>query len=484
VNIFSGKYKNLIAVLAVFALILITGIFSDMYRDKDKHTVQDGIDIAQAASQEGQTLPETDGGYVSEPIIETCGEGAAISDGGDINGSTSDVPAGSDPENNSGIEANADPDNNDINNDPDPEEETDLSQEEVISDEIPEEKPTDVESLLASMTLHEKVCQMIIVSTTTLTGERKLTTAGTSVQTALALYPVGGIIYDSSNFSNRNQTITMLQTTQGYSQIPLIMTLDEEGGRVARLMNSLGTTRIGPMLDYKDLGPEMAMANASVIASDIKSFGFNLDLAPVADVWSNPQNTVIGDRAYSDDYFQAATLVSGAVLGFHSQGIACTLKHFPGHGDSSADSHYGAVYVYKSMDQIRREELVPFAAGIGAGADCVMIGHLIVSEMGDEPALFNGNLIRGVLRNEMGFNGIIMTDSLQMKAMTDFYGVSEIPVRAVQAGCDVLLMPSDLPATVAALENAVNNGTISEARINESVRRILNLKYKYGILQF
>ena len=340
-----------------------------------------------------------------------------------------------------------------------------------------------VDAYIANMTLHEKVCQMIIATPASLTGERKPKSAGVLLQSALTVYPVGGLIFDGGNISSGDQLKKFLTAAQGYSQIPLFLTLDEEGGRVTRLQNTVGTTQIGPMYDYHELGTGVAFTNAMVIAADIKSYGFNMDLAPVADVWSNPENTVIGDRAYSTDYIEASELVSAAVQGFHSQGIPCCLKHFPGHGDSSEDSHYGAVYIYKPLADIKAEECLPFASGINAGADCVMMGHLIISELGDDPALFSKNLIRDVLRGELGFKGIVMTDSLQMKAMTDYYGVSDIAVRSVDAGCDILLMPSDVPFTVKAIEDAVSAGVITESRIDESVRRIISLKVKYGIMQ-
>ena len=340
-----------------------------------------------------------------------------------------------------------------------------------------------VDAYIANMTLHEKVCQMIIATPASLTGERKPKSAGVLLQSALTVYPVGGLIFDGGNISSGDQLKKFLTDAQGYSQIPLFLTLDEEGGRVTRLQNTVGTTQIGPMYDYHELGTGVAFTNAMVIAADIKSYGFNMDLAPVADVWSNPENTVIGDRAYSTDYIEASELVSAAVQGFHSQGIPCCLKHFPGHGDSSEDSHYGAVYIYKPLADIKAEECLPFASGINAGADCVMMGHLIISELGDDPALFSKTLIRDVLRGELGFKGIVMTDSLQMKAMTDYYGVSDIAVRSVDAGCDILLMPSDVPFTVKAIEDAVSAGVITESRIDESVRRIISLKVKYGIMQ-
>ena len=340
----------------------------------------------------------------------------------------------------------------------------------------------DVTNLLSDMTLREKICQMVIVHPSKLTGVSTVTVAGETTKAALEKYPVGGLIYDATNFVSVEQTKTMLDKTQSYSKIPLIMTLDEEGGRVNRLMHTLKTTYVRPMYEYKDQGYDKAKENAFTIAKDIKEFGFNMDLAPVADVWSNPANTVIGDRAYSDDFEQAAELIPAAVEGFHDGGVACVLKHFPGHGDTSEDSHYGSAYVYKSLDDLEKDELMPFRAGIEAGADCVMMGHLIVADMDSEPALFSYRIVTELLREEMGFTGVIITDALEMKAMTDHYGNDEIVVNAVKAGVDILLMPADIDAAINALSDAVESGDITEERIDESVARILTLKEKY-ILQ-
>ena len=353
----------------------------------------------------------------------------------------------------------------------------------------PEPSPTPVptptsspeERLLAEMTLHEKVCQLFIVQPASLTpGE--LTAAGTAAKWALEEYPVGGLLYDASNLVTMDQTKTMLSNTQSFSKIPLLLTCDEEGGRVNRLMHTVGTTYIGPMLDFKDQGPEKAAENAKTIAADMASCGFNMDLAPVADVWSNPKNTAIGDRAYSDDFQQAARLVAAAVGGFHEGGVACTLKHFPGHGDTSADSHYGSVYVYKTLDQLREAELLPFRAGIEAGADAVMMGHLIIADADERPALLSYKIVTELLREELGFDGVVITDSLMMQAMTDHYGSGDIAVGAVQAGVDLLLCPQDLKEEAAALTQAVENGTISQERLDESVLRVLRLKIDRGII--
>lgn len=340
----------------------------------------------------------------------------------------------------------------------------------------PSPELTRAEELLADMSLREKLCQMFLIYLSALTSAAPVTAADEQLAQALADWPVGGFLLDKTNMTDAEQLRALTAALRSMSALPPILTCDEEGGRVNRLMSTVGTTWVDAMLDYESEGAQTAFENARTIAADLAQFGFDLDLAPVADIWSNPDNTVIGDRAYSTNAATAAGLVAAAVEGFHAGGTACTLKHFPGHGDTSADSHYGSVYVYKTLDELRENELIPFQAGIDAGADAVMIGHLIVSDVSDEPALFSRELVTSLLREKMGFDGVVMTDGLQMQAMTDHYTSGEIAVKAVKAGVDILLCPADLEQAVTALEQAVAVGTISEARIDESVLRILNLK--------
>ena len=332
------------------------------------------------------------------------------------------------------------------------------------------------------MTLHEKVCQLFIVSPESITHVSAVVAAGETTRAALEEYPVGGFLYSRKNLQSQAQVSTMLAAVQSYASIPLFLTCDEEGGRVNRLMSTIGTTWIGPMLDYKDQGPDTARQNAATIAADLSACGFNMDLAPVADVWSNPENTVIGDRAYSDSFQQAAQLVAAAVEGFHTGGVAAVLKHFPGHGDTTADSHDGPAYVTQTLDALRNRELLPFSAGIQAGADAVMAGHLIVSDLDSTPAPFSYPIITQLLREELGFHGVIMTDSLEMRAITDHYTSAQAAVQAVNAGVDILLCPANLPAAVEGLTQAVESGALSQARLDESVMRILTLKRDRGIL--
>ena len=343
---------------------------------------------------------------------------------------------------------------------------------------------TSIEDIMQDMSLHDKICQMLILSPEQLTGSARVTAADETMKQALQKLPAGGILYNTANFINKQQVREMLSETQRCSRIPLILTCDEEGGRVNRLMQTVGTTNIGPMFGFKDMGTETAYQNAHTIAADMHALGFNTDLAPVADVWSNPDNTVIGDRAYSDSFSQAAELIPAAVRGFHDGGVATALKHFPGHGDTFADSHDGAVTVTKSLEELRKNELLPFQAGIDAGSDMVMIGHLTLTEIDpSQPAPFSARIVTELLREELGFRGVVITDGLQMKALTNDYSSGEIAVRAVSAGVDLLLCPDEPMEAVASLQEAVTSGAISIQRIDESVRRILSMKINRGMIK-
>lgn len=338
------------------------------------------------------------------------------------------------------------------------------------------------QAILSNMTLREKLCQMMLVYPSSLSGTPAVTAVEEEDRKALETYPVGGLLFNTENMVSADQVAKLLSDFQDASPIPLLLTCDEEGGRVGRLMRTVGTTWVEAMLTFQDQGPEVARQNAATIGGDMARLGFNLDLAPVADVLTEPSNTVIGDRAYSDDFAQAAALIPAAVQGFHDGGVACVLKHFPGHGGTTGDSHYGSAYVYRTLDQLRAGELLPFQAGIDAGADAVMMGHLIVPDVSGDPAVFSYKLVTELLREEMGFSGVVMTDALAMKAISDHYGNGEVAVRAVQAGVDMLLCPMDLDAALDALTQAVERGDISESRIDESVTRILLLKLRRGIL--
>lgn len=338
------------------------------------------------------------------------------------------------------------------------------------------------EELLSGMTLREKLCQLMIVRPEVLTGESPVTAAGETTRLALETYPVGGLIYSVDNLVTQEQTREMITNTQSYSKLPLFISADEEGGNVGRLMYKLGTTWVNSMYSYKDQGADTAYSNAKTIGTDMVSCLFNTDFAPVADVWTNPENTVIGDRAYSDDFEQAAELVASAVRGFTDAGVICCLKHFPGHGDTSTDTHEGAAVVSKSLDELRAGEFLPFVSGIEAGADMVMMGHITVTLVDPEPATISKAIITDVLRGELGWDGVVISDSLDMGALAG-YDNGEVCVKFLEAGGDILLGIPDIETALTALEAAVTDGRLTESRIDESVQRVLELKISHGIIE-
>ena len=336
------------------------------------------------------------------------------------------------------------------------------------------------EELLAEMSDWEKICQMFIVypeAVGTVTGAEE------SMMEGLAKYPVGGFVFSAKNLgAGRDDTIATIRKMQDWSKLGLIISADEEGGRVNRLMTVLNTTWVGSMYSYKDKGIQTAYDNAATIARDLKTYGFNTDFAPVADVFSNPVNTVIGDRAYSDDFTQAAELVESAVKGFKDNGVLCTVKHFPGHGDTVEDSHDSAAIVTKALSELEKQEFMPFIRGINAGADMVMIGHLTIPSLDPEPATVSFSIVTGLLRDRLGYNGVVITDSLEMGAITG-YETGQLAARAVSAGIDILLGPDDLPKAIEGIERAIAMGELAIERIDESVMRILKMKLENGIIE-
>ncbi len=337
------------------------------------------------------------------------------------------------------------------------------------------------QALLDGMTTHEKICQLLIVQPEALTGGSAVTGMTDSLAAALREYPVGGVLLSAQNMTSGEQLAALTGAlADGCKTAPLI-SVDEEGGRVARLMNTVGTTKLGSMYSYRAQGTQGAHDNAQTIARDIAAYGFNTDFAPVADVWTNKRSSAVGDRAYSDDYDEAAELVAAAVKGFHDGGVICCLKHFPGHGSTAADSHNGAATVDKTLPRLRQEDLKPFVSGIAAGADMVMVGHLTVPTMDDVPASLSHKIVTNLLRYDLGFRGVIVTDGLQMQALAQ-YSDGEKAVLALAAGNDMLLELDDVPGAVAAIEKALADGTLSRAALDESVLRILQLKLAHGVV--
>ena len=292
------------------------------------------------------------------------------------------------------------------------------------------------------------------------------------------------MIYFSKNIVSPDQCIKMISGIQSYSGIPLFISVDEEGGRVARIANNrlMGTTKFPGMSSIKTTNE--AYNVGFTIGNDIKRLGFNLDFAPIADIFSNPFNTVIGDRAFGSDANETATLVEYAVKGFNDSNVLCTLKHFPGHGDTSTDTHYGYAETLKTLEELADFEFLPFESGINAGADFVMLGHISAPNVTGNslPATLSKEIVL-ILRRQIGFEGIIITDSMSMQAITNLYTSAHAAVMAVQAGVDMILIPENLTEAANGIIDAVNDGTITEERINQSVLKILQIKLEKGIIE-
>ncbi len=337
-----------------------------------------------------------------------------------------------------------------------------------------------VERVLAGMSREEKAWQMLVLFPQQITGAAS-TGNGTLWASGYAARGVGGVVFDGENMTSETELRAMLSAAGSVGKIAPLLCVDEEGGAVARLAYNLNaTTKFKPMYTYRMEGTQTAYKNARTIGSEIAEFGFNVDFAPVADVWTNPDNTVIGRRAYSDDPEEAASLVAAAVRGFHAGGVACVLKHFPGHGDTAEDSHLGKAVCGKTAEELEQCELLPFIAGIDAGVDMVMIGHITLPALDpDRPATLSRAVVTGVLREKLGYDGVVITDAMRMGALSAAgVDAAEAAVLAIEAGCDLILAPEDPDAVVRALLEE-----IGEARLDESLRRILTLKLRRGILE-
>lgn len=340
------------------------------------------------------------------------------------------------------------------------------------------------EEMLEAMSLRQKVYQMFIVDPEHLTGSSTVTSAGETMKDALAKYPVGGIILFAANLESKEQTKQLLADMQAFSEVGLFTSVDEEGGMVARCAQKLGTTAFSSMASYGEVNDsDEAYRIGETLGIDLRDLGFNLDFAPVADININPANE-LGSRIFSSDPGVVANMATYVALGLQSQGVSATVKHFPGLGAEGGNTHTDSfVTIDRTVDQLRSEEFVPFSAAISAGVDFVMVGHQITTGFGDNlPADLSHTAVTDYLRGELGFNGIAITDAQQMNTIVNVYGSGTAAVMSIQAGIDIVLMPADLKAAADAVISAVENGTISEERINESVLRILRMKYNKGLL--
>ncbi|MBO7589300.1 MAG: glycoside hydrolase [Bacteroidaceae bacterium] len=366
-------------------------------------------------------------------------------------------------------------------------------------DDDSNETPADaIDEQLRQMTLREKVGQMFYVrpecldttihfnqsggidaSTVKLTDIR-LQAVNATMRAVNEDYPVGGIILYAHNIEDETQLAQFIQQIRALKGSPLLC-IDEEGGRVARIgnnsnfnvktyesMNSIGNTG----------NPANAYECGNTIGTYLKRYGFDIDFAPVADVNTNPENIVIGARAFSEDPAVAAPMVTNYLQGLKDAGITGCMKHFPGHGDTKADTHYGYASSLKTWAEMLNCEMITFNAGIKWGCQLIMTAHIAAPNVigSDIPSTMSSVILKDKLRTELGYQNIIITDAMEMGAITQQYSNAEAAVGCIQAGVDIVLGPQNFVEAFDAVIAAVNNGTLTEERINQSVRRILKLK--------
>ena len=354
----------------------------------------------------------------------------------------------------------------------------------------PTEPPDYVTSLLREMTLRQKVGQLFIIHPDSLDPppdptEKCATVCTPAMADAMAQYPVGGIIMFQENIESADQIRKFNSDLQSLAGIPLFLGIDEEGGLVARLANhqAFDLPKYPSAASVGNTGdPANALEMGRTIGAYLKEYGFNLDFAPVADVNTNPKNPVIGKRAFSSDPETAGIMASAMAEGLRDQGVIATFKHFPGHGDTAEDSHNHLAVSYKSAQELAQCEWIPFS--FATADDMIMLGHIALPQVLNDrtPASMSRQVVTGILREQLGFEGLIITDSLEMGAITDLYTSADAAVRAIQAGCDLILMPDDLEAAFDAVVNAYETGELSQADLNATVERILRFKERHGMM--
>ncbi|RJL30442.1 glycoside hydrolase family 3 protein [Bailinhaonella thermotolerans] len=356
----------------------------------------------------------------------------------------------------------------------------------------PTPAPSDpVEAALARMSVREKVGQLFMpvvygpAADARSDQNRKSFGVATPAE-AVRRYQVGGVIYFpwADNVKSASQLARMSNDLQRQSpKIPLLIGVDQENGIVSRL-DGIVTPIPGQMAQGATRRPADVADAARVTGEELRALGIRLNFAPVADVNVNPRNPVIGVRSFGSDPAAVGRLVAAAIKGYHAAGVASSAKHFPGHGDTHVDSHTGLPVIEHTRAQWERLDAPPFAAAIKNGVDVIMSAHVVMPKLdpSGDPATLSKPILTGLLRDKLGFRGVISTDALDMAGVRKKYGDAEVAVRAILAGADLLLMPPDVKAAHEAVLKAVESGRVSAARLDESVRRILRLKQSRGVL--
>ena len=350
---------------------------------------------------------------------------------------------------------------------------------------VPSEK--ELGAMVAQMSLQDKVAQMVMIG-----FDGQSVTTSPQLKTMVGTYHVGGVVlleanaHDPKQISSLTSQLQSLGATSG-ARIPLFIAINHEGGPVVRITEG-ATAFPGNMAVAATGKSEYAYIAAALGAQELRAIGVNMNLAPVLDVNDNPLNPIIGVRSFGEDPTLVAKYGQLAVKGSQDNGVIAVAKHFPGHGSVEVDSHVGLPVQRASVDRLMQHELVPFEAAIRQGVAGIMTAHIAVPALdkSNRPATLSSQVLTGLLRQKMGYNGLIMTDSLGMSGVSAGRGQARAAVEAVQAGADVVLSTSPMDAHVAmiqALVAAVRSGEISVEQVDRSVMRILHVKHTFGLFQ-
>ncbi|GFZ31686.1 glycoside hydrolase family 3 [Clostridium zeae] len=343
----------------------------------------------------------------------------------------------------------------------------------------PIEEKDPIKEKIKSLTLDEKIGQLTIVG---IEG----TEINDNTKELIQNYHVGGVIFFKENISSRNQALTLVKSLKNINGtgIPLFLGVDEEGGRVSRMPTEYRKLPSSGTIGKKD-NEGLSKKVGEILGEEVSSVGFNLDFAPVLDINSNPKNPIIGDRSFGNNAELVSKLGVATMKGIQSKNIISAVKHFPGHGDTSVDSHKGLPTVNNDINRLRSFELIPFKKAIDNGADMVMVAHILLPNIDKTyPASLSKVVISDLLRKELGFNGVIITDDMTMGAITLNYDINKAAVTSLKAGSDIVLVCHDYnkeKTVIESIKTAVNNKEITEQEIDDKVYRILKLKDKYKL---
>lgn len=346
-----------------------------------------------------------------------------------------------------------------------------------VSLESPESiRDKEVEKLLNSLTLEEKIGQMLFISYETYSLDDHL-------KEIVETYKPGGFALEKANFNTYEELVTLIDDLQSLADIPMFIGTDQEGGTVQRLkyLKDVNASEIPSMEDLGNTEDvDLAYDLGKVLAEELLAVGINMDFAPCLDV-VDKKTAYIGSRSFGDDPALVTKMGESLAKGLLDNHVIPVYKHFPGHGATTVNSHYDLPVIYKSKEELYEKDLIPFQEAVKDGAEIIMVGHLALPNVvpDNTPASLSKEVITGILREEMGYDGIVITDALNMGAITKNYTEKEIYELAINAGVDILLMPKNVDKAVEYIKESIEEGTITEEQINQSVRRILTLKSKY-----